>query len=94
MSATVGSLEEDRDNNVLNNKITFKNKTKNCYFTDRTLWWADQNLGQLGTCNKKDGRNPTVLRNKTSGVINMKVYDKAAQQGKLYYLLFLTIAGC
>uniref|UniRef100_A0A7M4EJS2 Low-density lipoprotein receptor-related protein 1B n=1 Tax=Crocodylus porosus TaxID=8502 RepID=A0A7M4EJS2_CROPO len=48
---------------------------------DKKLWWADQNLAQLGTCSKKDGRNPTVLRNKTSGVVHMKVYDKAAQQG-------------
>uniref|UniRef100_A0A803TQP0 LDL receptor related protein 1B n=1 Tax=Anolis carolinensis TaxID=28377 RepID=A0A803TQP0_ANOCA len=47
----------------------------------KKLWWADQNLGQIGTCNKKDGRNPTVLRNKTSGVVHMKIYDKAAQQG-------------
>ncbi|XP_048808618.1 low-density lipoprotein receptor-related protein 1B isoform X3 [Lagopus muta] len=48
---------------------------------DKKLWWADQNLAQIGTCNKRDGRNPTILRNKTSGVVHMKVYDKAAQQG-------------
>ncbi|KAI1237378.1 Low-density lipoprotein receptor-related protein 1B [Lamprotornis superbus] len=48
---------------------------------DKKLWWADQNLAQIGTCNKKDGRNPTVLRNKTAGVVHMKVYDRAAQQG-------------
>ncbi|XP_015422632.1 PREDICTED: low-density lipoprotein receptor-related protein 1B-like [Myotis davidii] len=48
---------------------------------DKKLWWADHNLAQLGTCSKRDGRNPTVLRNKTSGVVHMKVYDKAAQQG-------------
>ncbi|KAL6038899.1 hypothetical protein STEG23_007727, partial [Scotinomys teguina] len=48
---------------------------------DKKLWWADQNLAQLGTCNKRDGRNPTVLRNKTSGIVHMKVYDKEAQQG-------------
>ncbi|XP_051039808.1 low-density lipoprotein receptor-related protein 1B-like [Phodopus roborovskii] len=48
---------------------------------DKKLWWADQNLAQLGTCNKRDGRNPTILRNKTSGVVHMKVYDKEAQQG-------------
>ncbi|KAL1786413.1 low-density lipoprotein receptor-related protein 1B, partial [Sigmodon hispidus] len=47
---------------------------------DKKLWWADQNLAQLGTCNKRDGRNPTILRNKTSGVVHMKVYDKEAQQ--------------
>ncbi|XP_038606813.1 low-density lipoprotein receptor-related protein 1B [Tachyglossus aculeatus] len=45
------------------------------------LWWADQNLAQLGTCNKWDGSNLSVLRNKTSGVVHMKVYDKEAQQG-------------
>lgn len=49
---------------------------------DKKLWWADQNLAQLGTCSKRDGRNPTVLRNKTSGVVHMKVYDQEAQQGK------------
>uniref|UniRef100_A0A8C4MYX3 LDL receptor related protein 1B n=1 Tax=Equus asinus asinus TaxID=83772 RepID=A0A8C4MYX3_EQUAS len=48
---------------------------------DKKLWWADQNLAQLGTCSKRDGRNPTVLRNKTSGVVHMKVYDNEAQQG-------------
>ncbi|XP_011894048.1 PREDICTED: low-density lipoprotein receptor-related protein 1B [Cercocebus atys] len=48
---------------------------------DKKLWWADQNLAQLGTCSKRDGRNPTILRNKTSGVVHMKVYDKEAQQG-------------
>ncbi|KAM3855508.1 LOW QUALITY PROTEIN: low-density lipoprotein receptor-related protein 1B [Vipera latastei] len=48
---------------------------------DKKLWWADHNLGQLGTCNKKDGRNPTVLRNKTSGIVHMKIYDKAGQKG-------------
>ncbi|KAG8520065.1 Low-density lipoprotein receptor-related protein 1B, partial [Galemys pyrenaicus] len=47
----------------------------------KKLWWADQSLAQLGTCSKRDGRNPTVLRNKTSGVVHMKVYDKEAQQG-------------
>ncbi|XP_041434027.1 low-density lipoprotein receptor-related protein 1B-like [Xenopus laevis] len=48
---------------------------------DNRLWWADQNLGQIGTCNKKDGRNPSVMRNKTLGVMHMKLYDKEAQQG-------------
>ncbi|XP_031410179.1 low-density lipoprotein receptor-related protein 1B-like [Meleagris gallopavo] len=50
-------------------------------YVNKKLWWADQNLAQIGTCNKRDGRNPTILRNKTSGVVHMKVYDKAAQQG-------------
>nr|XP_033800021.1 low-density lipoprotein receptor-related protein 1B [Geotrypetes seraphini] len=47
---------------------------------ENKIWWADQDLAQMGTCDKKDGRNPTVVRNKTSGVVHMKVYDKEAQQ--------------
>lgn len=54
-------------------------------FIDKKLWWADHNLAQLGTCSKRDGRNPAVLRNKTSGVVHMKVYDKAAQQGTSHW---------
>ncbi|ELK04590.1 Low-density lipoprotein receptor-related protein 1B [Pteropus alecto] len=61
-----------------NSKILFQNQKEP---VDKKLWWADQNLAQLGTCSKRDGRNPTVLRNKTSGVVHMKVYDKEAQQG-------------
>ncbi|XP_043929607.1 low-density lipoprotein receptor-related protein 1B, partial [Protopterus annectens] len=45
------------------------------------LWWADQNSAQMGTCNKKDGKRPLVLRNKTSGIVHIKVYDKDNQQG-------------
>ncbi|GAB0191315.1 low-density lipoprotein receptor-related protein 1B [Grus japonensis] len=60
---------------------------------DKKLWWADQNLAQIGTCNKKDGRNPTVLRNKTSGVVHMKVYDKAAQQGIESFLMYSVHEG-
>ncbi|XP_077129136.1 low-density lipoprotein receptor-related protein 1B isoform X2 [Ranitomeya variabilis] len=48
---------------------------------DSHLWWADQNLGQVGTCNKKDGSNITIVRNKTAGVVHMKLYDKDVQQG-------------
>uniref|UniRef100_A0A8C1IX14 Low density lipoprotein receptor-related protein 1Bb n=1 Tax=Cyprinus carpio TaxID=7962 RepID=A0A8C1IX14_CYPCA len=39
------------------------------------LWWADDDLAQLGTVAKRDGRNPAVLRNKTSGVVHMKVHQ-------------------
>ncbi|KAJ8247101.1 hypothetical protein GJAV_G00258730 [Gymnothorax javanicus] len=46
------------------------------------LWWADDSSAQLGTVAKRDGRNPTVLRNKTSGVVHMKVYDKEGQKGR------------
>ncbi|XP_028847177.1 LOW QUALITY PROTEIN: low-density lipoprotein receptor-related protein 1B-like [Denticeps clupeoides] len=46
------------------------------------LWWADEDLAQLGTVAKRDGRNLTVLRNKTSGVVHMKVYDREGQKGR------------
>ncbi len=46
------------------------------------LWWADDVLAQLGTINKRDGKNLTVLRNETTGVIHIKVYDKDSQKGK------------
>lgn len=45
------------------------------------LWWADEESAQLGTATKRDGRNPLVLRNKTSGVVHMKVYDREGQKG-------------
>lgn len=46
------------------------------------LWWADDESGQLGTVTKRDGRNPVILRNKTSGVVHMKVFDREGQKGK------------
>uniref|UniRef100_A0A8C9TUU4 Low density lipoprotein receptor-related protein 1Ba n=1 Tax=Scleropages formosus TaxID=113540 RepID=A0A8C9TUU4_SCLFO len=46
------------------------------------LWWADDSSGQLGTVTKRDGRNPAVLRTKTTGVVHMKVYDKDGQKGR------------
>uniref|UniRef100_A0A8C6V3R4 Low density lipoprotein receptor-related protein 1Bb n=1 Tax=Neogobius melanostomus TaxID=47308 RepID=A0A8C6V3R4_9GOBI len=46
------------------------------------LWWADDESAQLGTVTKRDGRNPVVLRNKTSGVVHMKVYDREGQKGE------------
>uniref|UniRef100_A0A8C2AJR3 Low density lipoprotein receptor-related protein 1Ba n=1 Tax=Cyprinus carpio TaxID=7962 RepID=A0A8C2AJR3_CYPCA len=46
------------------------------------LWWADDVLAQLGTVNKRDGKNLTVLRNKTTGVVHIKVYDKDSQKGR------------
>ncbi|XP_051787046.1 low-density lipoprotein receptor-related protein 1B [Erpetoichthys calabaricus] len=48
---------------------------------DSKLWWADETSGTLGTTNKKDGRNPIILRNKTTGVVHMKIYDKDGQKG-------------
>uniref|UniRef100_A0A8C5NES4 EGF-like domain-containing protein n=1 Tax=Gouania willdenowi TaxID=441366 RepID=A0A8C5NES4_GOUWI len=46
------------------------------------LWWADDELGQLGTVTKRDGRNAAILRNKTYGVVHMKVYDREGQKGQ------------
>ncbi|XP_069042806.1 low-density lipoprotein receptor-related protein 1 isoform X2 [Lepisosteus oculatus] len=45
------------------------------------LWWADQGTDQIGTCDKKDGGNWKVLRNSTSPMMHMKVYNETAQQG-------------
>uniref|UniRef100_A0A663N6G7 Prolow-density lipoprotein receptor-related protein 1 n=1 Tax=Athene cunicularia TaxID=194338 RepID=A0A663N6G7_ATHCN len=44
------------------------------------LWWADQASERMGTCNKKDGTEVTVLRNSTTLVMHMKVYDETIQQ--------------
>ncbi|XP_023799016.1 prolow-density lipoprotein receptor-related protein 1 [Cyanistes caeruleus] len=44
------------------------------------LWWADQASERMGTCNKKDGTEVTVLRNSTTLVMHMKVYDESIQQ--------------
>lgn len=51
--------------------------------TGGKLWWADEESGQLGTVTKRDGRNVVILRNKTSGVVHMKVYDREGQKGEL-----------
>lgn len=50
--------------------------------TGGKLWWADEESAQLGTVTKRDGRNLVILRNKTSGVVHMKVYDREGQKGK------------
>lgn len=46
------------------------------------LWWADQASERMGTCKKKDGSEVTVLRNSTTLVMHMKVYDESIQQGE------------
>lgn len=51
-------------------------------FTGNKLWWADDDSAQLGTASKRDGRNHMILRNKTNGVVHMKVYDREGQKGK------------
>ncbi|KAL7989902.1 hypothetical protein Chor_012568 [Crotalus horridus] len=44
------------------------------------LWWADQASEKMGTCNKKDGSDAVVLRNSTTLVMHMKIYDEIIQQ--------------
>lgn len=46
------------------------------------LWWADQLSEKMGTCNKADGSGSVVLRNSTTLVMHMKVYDENIQLGK------------
>ncbi|XP_049327868.1 low-density lipoprotein receptor-related protein 1 isoform X3 [Astyanax mexicanus] len=45
------------------------------------LWWADQGTDQIGTCDKKDGGNWKVLRNSTSPMMHMKIYNETVQTG-------------
>ncbi|KAF5890991.1 low-density lipoprotein receptor-related protein 1B-like, partial [Clarias magur] len=56
------------------------------------LWWADDVLAQIGTVRKKDGQNMAVLRTKTSGVVQIRVYDKDGQKGK--NVCVLNNGGC
>jgi len=56
-----------------------------CVVGDK-LWWADQGTDQIGTCDKKDGSNWKVLRNSTSPMMHMKIYNETVQRG-------ITIAG-
>eukprot|EP00063_Salmo_salar_P032241 XP_014007076.1 PREDICTED: low-density lipoprotein receptor-related protein 1B-like [Salmo salar] len=46
------------------------------------LWWADDNLAQLGTVSKRGGLDMVVLRNKTTGIVHMKMYDEDSQTGR------------
>lgn len=46
------------------------------------LWWADQVSEKMGTCNKADGSGAVVLRNSTTLVMHMKVYDESIQLGE------------
>uniref|UniRef100_H3DAP4 LDL receptor related protein 1 n=1 Tax=Tetraodon nigroviridis TaxID=99883 RepID=H3DAP4_TETNG len=45
-----------------------------------TLWWADQGTDQIGTCDKTDGGNWKVLRNSTSPMMHMKIYNETVQE--------------
>lgn len=46
------------------------------------LWWADQGTDQIGTCDKKDGGNWKVMRNNTSPMMHMRIYDEDVQKGE------------
>lgn len=54
------------------------------------LWWADQSTDQIGTCDKSDGGNWKVLRNGTSPMMHMKVYNETVQIGVFVCLCYLT----
>lgn len=47
------------------------------------MWWADDNLAQLGTVSKRGGLDMVVLRNKTTGIVHMKMYDEDSQTGNV-----------
>lgn len=50
--------------------------------TGDKLWWADQGSDQIGTCDKKDGGNWKVMRNNTSPMMHMRIYDESVQKCK------------
>ncbi|XP_063064253.1 low-density lipoprotein receptor-related protein 1 isoform X3 [Engraulis encrasicolus] len=45
------------------------------------LWWADHGSDQVGTCDKSDGGSWKVLRNNTSPMMHMKIYNETVQEG-------------
>uniref|UniRef100_A0A672MS31 LDL receptor related protein 1 n=1 Tax=Sinocyclocheilus grahami TaxID=75366 RepID=A0A672MS31_SINGR len=45
------------------------------------LWWADQGTDEIGTCDKSDGGDWKVLRNSTSPMMHMKIYNETVQTG-------------
>ncbi|XP_016396957.1 low-density lipoprotein receptor-related protein 1 [Sinocyclocheilus rhinocerous] len=45
------------------------------------LWWADQGTDEIGTCDKSDGGDWKVLRNSTSPMMHMKIYNETMQTG-------------
>uniref|UniRef100_A0A8C2HX74 Low-density lipoprotein receptor-related protein 1-like n=1 Tax=Cyprinus carpio TaxID=7962 RepID=A0A8C2HX74_CYPCA len=46
----------------------------------KRLWWADQGTDQIGTCDKSNGGNWKVLRNNTSPMMHMKIYNETVHQ--------------
>ncbi|KAI2649718.1 Low-density lipoprotein receptor-related protein 1 [Labeo rohita] len=58
------------------------------------LWWADQGTDQIGTCDKSDGGNWKVLRNNTSPMMHMKIYNETVHQlGMGSFLLYSVHEG-
>lgn len=56
------------------------------------LWWADQGSDQIGTCDKKDGGSWKVMRNNTSPMMHMRIYDESAQKcKKACYIVVISI---
>lgn len=52
-----------------------------CHPAGDKLWWADQGTDQIGICDKKDGGNWKILRNSTSPMMHMKIYNETVQKG-------------
>ncbi len=58
------------------------------------MWWADQGTDQIGTCDKSDGGNWKVLRNNTSPMMHMKIYNETVQQLGVFSYLYFHIYSC
>lgn len=57
------------------------------------MWWADQGTDQIGTCDKKDGGNWKVMRNSTSPLMHLKIYNETVQKGAalMQHLFFVEL---
>lgn len=55
------------------------------------LWWADQGTDQIGTCDKSDGKNCKVLRNNTSPMMHMKIYNETVHQIGVFAIFILDL---
>lgn len=56
-----------------------------CLSVGDKLWWADQGTDQIGRCDKSDGGNWKVMRNNTSPMMHMRIYDEDVQKGTEYW---------
>ncbi|CAH2224426.1 prolow-density lipo receptor-related 1 [Pelobates cultripes] len=66
---------------ILGTMKTYLTKATALAIMDDKLWWADHASDKMGTCNKKDGSDPRVLRQNTNQVMHMKVYNEDIQKG-------------